>query len=101
MQKNHVLLLISLSLLACSSATSEPLMKETPVDVQPTEAAAGLTPVLSTDLVRGCEGRDPGAQGPQVGQPAIEFALMDIATTTRAIPSSRRPRMRSAWRWPP
>ena len=91
MQKNHafaMLTLTSLLLAACSPATQEPAVGKTPVDEQPTgtppvstgvpEAPPGVSPVLSTDLVRGCERCNSSALGPQVGEPAIEFALMDV-----------------------
>lgn len=91
MQKGRILgmlALISLSLVACSPATQEPVVGNTPVDVQPTaappvstavpEATVGVSPLLSTDLVRDCERRDPSAREPRVGEMAIEFALLDV-----------------------
>ena len=57
-------------------------MENTPRHVQrtaaPPVATTGEMPSLSTDLVRGCERRGPGAQGPQQGETAIEFTLMDV-----------------------
>ena len=75
-------------LLACSPEASEQVVGKTTSDVRLTdaplgstvmlEATPGASPLLSTELTRGCERRDPSARGPQVGEPAIEFSLMDV-----------------------
>ena len=79
---------VSLLLMACSPSAVEQVADMATSNVQPTsppfgptvkpEAASGALPVLSMGLTRGCERRDPGERGPQVGEPAIEFALMDV-----------------------
>ena len=73
-----------------STAVSEPTATP-PISTPPPETTvvpststaapwptAGVLPTLSTELVRGCEARDRSARGPQAGEPAIEFTLMDV-----------------------
>ncbi|MBC8510022.1 MAG: hypothetical protein ISR58_03195 [Anaerolineales bacterium] len=43
------------------------------------EVSEVVTPVLSTELARGCERGGPGAQPPKDGQLAIDFTLLDVA----------------------
>jgi len=43
-----------------------------------TQPPTPITPLLSTDLVRGCKGRDQSTKHPQEGDKAIEFALKDV-----------------------
>jgi hypothetical protein len=46
---------------------------------QPTmQPPTPITPLLSTDLERGCKGRDQSKKHPQEGDQAIEFALRDV-----------------------
>ncbi len=43
-----------------------------------TQPPTPITPLLSTNLVRGCGGRDGSKKHPQEGDQAIEFALKDV-----------------------
>ena len=43
-----------------------------------TQPPTPITPLLSTNLVRGCGGRDQSKKHPQEGDQAIEFALKDV-----------------------